>query len=169
MLDLQSIMQSQRLSPEQISAIKIQVAQLSEASKATPKAPKPPTPVPVPAQPSQQNSLSSLLGPGGQGALAALLARQTPPTQTRSPQPGPSQPFNPPPVSTASTPVPDPGSLLEKLWAAGMLAGRPATSTPTPLSSLPANRSGYPPPNPSRTPLGEIPNDVVLKTSSLKM
>jgi len=172
LLDLQSIMQSQRLPPQQISEIKTQVAKLSEASKATPKAPKSPTPAPVPAQLPQQNSLSSLLGPGGQGTLAALLAKQTPPIQTRSPQPALNQPFKPPPVSMAPTPVPDTGSLFEKLLAAGIISGKPAISTPTPNIPLPANISGYRPPftpNPSRTPLGEIPNDVVLKTSSLKM
>ncbi|TVY23867.1 Uncharacterized protein LHYA1_G006168 [Lachnellula hyalina] len=172
LLDLQSIMQSQRLPPQQISEIKTQVAKLSEASKATPKAPKSPTPAPVPAQLPQQNSLSSLLGPGGQGTLAALLAKQTPPIQTRSPQPALNQPFKPPPVSMAPTPVPDTGSLFEKLLAAGIISGKPAISTPTPNIPLPANISGYRPPftpNPSRTPLGEIPNDVVLKTSSLKI
>jgi pre-mRNA cleavage complex 2 protein Pcf11 len=177
LLDLQSILQSQKLPPEQIALIKTQVTQLSEASKVTPKAaPKPPTPVPAPAQPQQQRSLNSILGPGALAALRQSATPQpTPPTQTRSPQPVPSQPFNPPPVSMASTPVPDPNSLLERLRAAGLLPGAPATSTPTPLSSFPANVSGYPPPfvntppNLSRTPLGEIPNDVVLKTSSLKM
>ncbi|TVY68811.1 Uncharacterized protein LSUE1_G004530 [Lachnellula suecica] len=181
LLDLQTILQSQKLPPDQIALIKIQVAQLSEASKATPKAaPKPPTPVAAaPSQPPQQNSLSSLLGPG---ALAALLARQsatpqpTPPTQIRSPQIAPQAPYNPPPPAASSTPVPDPNSLLERLRAAGMLPGAPVSSTPTPLSSLPANiSSGFPPPfmntppMPTRTPLGEIPNDVVLKTTSLKI
>lgn len=182
LLDLQSILQSQKLPPDQIALIKTQVAQLSEASKAAPKvAPKPPTRVPAPAQPLQPNSLSSLLGPG---ALAALMARQsaTPqPTlpghaQIRSPQPAPSQPFTPPAAAPAtSTPVPDPNSLLGRLRAAGLISGASAASTPTPLSSVPANVTGYPPPfatpppAQSRTQLGEIPNDVVLKTNSLKM
>jgi pre-mRNA cleavage complex 2 protein Pcf11 len=182
LLDLQTILQSQKLPPDQIALIKTQVAQLSEASKASKAPPKPATPVAAaPTQPPQQNSLSSILGPS---ALAALLARQsatpqpTPPAQTRSPQPGTSQlPFNAPPTSAASaTAVPDPSSLLERLRASGLLPGAPAASTPTPASSLPANMSsGFPPPfintppQSTRTPLGEIPNDVVLKPASLKM
>lgn len=180
LLDLQTILQSQKLPPDQIALIKTQVAQLSEASKASKPPPKPATPVAAaPTQTPQQNSLSSLLGPG---ALAALLARQsatpqpTPPAQIRSPQPGTSQlPFNPPPTSAApALPASDPNSLLERLRASGLLSGAPAASTPTPVSGLPANlSSGFPPPfistQSTRTPLGEIPNDVVLKPASLKM
>ncbi|KAF7940353.1 uncharacterized protein EAE98_000480 [Botrytis deweyae] len=198
LLDLQTILQTQRLPPDQIAMIKEQVAQLSGPPQPAPKIPSPrPAPVATPTpQPQPQPTLSSLLGPGG---LAALLARQSatpqiptpPPPQATiaipSPQPQlalplqlPFQPASSTPV-LASVPKPaaDPNSLLERLRAAGMLPGIPAaSSTPTqPPSALGgANPPGFPPSLPfisappvSRTPLLEIPNDVVLKPASLKM
>jgi pre-mRNA cleavage complex 2 protein Pcf11 len=192
LLDLQTILQSQQLPPDQIALIRDQVAQLSEASPLAPKTQAPPAPIPPPAPvaaaqpPAQQPSLSSILGPG---ALAALRARQstTPqpphPTQAgpqiRSPQLPHAQPSYQQSLATApaSSPVPDPNSLLERLRAAGMLPAVPTpTSAPTPLSSIPGSLPpGFPPPfvntppSASRTPLANIPNDVVLKPASLKM
>jgi pre-mRNA cleavage complex 2 protein Pcf11 len=191
LLDLQTILSSQQLPPDQIALIKNQVAQLSEAAQSsTPKvAPPQPTPPPAPVAaaqpPAQQPSLSSLLGPG---ALAALLARQSPapqpapPTQSaasiRSPPPQAQSAFNAPPATPSpSTPVPDTGSLLERLRAAGILQGGAPSSTPTlPQNGLAGKLPpGFPPapfintPPSSRTPLAEIPNDVVLKPASLKL
>lgn len=189
LLDLQTILSSQTLPPDQIALIKNQVAQLSEAARSTPKiAPSQPTPPPAPVAaaqpPAQQPSLSSLLGPG---ALAALLARQstTPqpaPTSTapiRSPPPQQQPAFNAPLASlSTSAPVSDPGSLLERLRAAGILQGGAPSSTPTQSSNGLAGKlpPGFPPPpfintppNSSRTPLADIPNDVVLKPASLKL
>lgn len=195
LLDLQTILSSQKLPPEQIALIKDQVAQLSEASKPpsriqTPLASVPPAPVAVAPPPTQQPTLSSLLGPG---ALAALLASQSatpqpapPPVQAqsfapvRSPPPSHAQPSfsHLAPASSSSTPVPDPTSLLEKLRAAGMLPAVPATTSasPLPLSGLagsvpPSILPSFTntPPSAARTPLSDIPNDVVLKPASLKM
>lgn len=192
LLDLQTILSSQQLPPDQIALIKNQVAQLSEAAQSSNPKVTPPQPTPPPAPvaavqpPAQQPSLSSLLGPG---ALAALRVRQsstpqpTPPAQSaapvRSPPPHPQPAFNAPSVTPSTpTPVPDTSSLLERLRAAGILQGATPTSTPT----LPSNglagkfTPGFPaapfintPPNSSRTPLAEIPNDVVLKPASLKL
>ena len=187
LLDLQTILQSQELPPDQISLIKDQVTQLSQASQSTPK----PQPLPVhvshstvtstPA-PVQQSSLSALLG---SGALAALMARQsvtpqpTPQPQAvpiRSPQPTVQVPYQPPPSTTpALPPTQDAGSLLERLRAAGILqnaSGAAAAPSNGHLGTLPP---GFPPPflntppSAARTPLAEIPNDVVLKPASLKM
>ncbi|KAF4629633.1 hypothetical protein G7Y89_g8510 [Cudoniella acicularis] len=193
LLDLQTILQSQKLPPDQIALIKDQVTELSKASKASPKAQSLPiikqsTPVaataPMNQPPAQQPSLSSILGPG---ALAALLARQSstpqpaPPAQApapiRSPQQVQSRTYNPVQIpAQSSTPVTDPNSLLERLRAAGMLPGTPApASTPTPVVPLPGTLPpGFPPPflntpPTSRTPLADIPNDVVLKPASLKI
>lgn len=206
LLDLQTILSSQKLPPDQIELIKNRVSQLSEAAhsslpKSAPSQPKsaplqpisaplqpisPPAPVTI-AQPSSRHStLSSVLAPA---AFAAFLARQstTPqlsPSQAvapvRSPPPSIQPALSAPaPAPTASTPLPDPSSLLEKLRAAGILQGStPTARTPTlPFNAL-ANKvpPGYPPesfantpPNPSRTPLAEISNDVVLKPASLKL
>jgi pre-mRNA cleavage complex 2 protein Pcf11 len=94
----------------------------------------------------------------------------------RSPQPSYAQPpYQPPPTNApASTPAPEPSSLLERLRAAGMLPAVSApNNAPNPMSSLPVP-SGFPPsflntpPSASRTPLANLSNDVVLKPASLK-
>jgi pre-mRNA cleavage complex 2 protein Pcf11 len=195
LLDLQTILSSQRLPPNQIALIKDQVAQLSEASHPPPRMQTPPASLPSPAPiavtpaTSQQPSLSSILG---SGALAALLARQsstpqpTAPTSSVAPIRSPPQSraqtsFNPLlPHTSSSTPVADPNSLLERLRAAGMLPSVPGATSSASLppgtlaGSVPL---GFPPPLPftntpphtARTTLAEIPNDVVLKPASLKM
>ena len=190
LLDLQTIISSQRLPPDQIALIKDQVAQLSEAahSSAHKVAPPQPTPPPAPVAaappPAQQPSLSTLLGPA---AFAALLARQSATPQPTLPQSNtavgplppsvqPSYSAAPSATSSTSTALPEAGSLLERLRAAGILQGTtPATSTPNPPNGL-ANilPPGFPPPfintpPTSRTPLADIPNDVVLKPASLKL
>jgi pre-mRNA cleavage complex 2 protein Pcf11 len=192
LLDLQTILSSQQLPTDQIALIKNQVAQLSEAAHSSVPQAAHPQPTPPPASvveaqpPAQQPSLSSLLGPG---ALAALLARQSatqqpplsqPVTLVRSPAQSVQLVFSAPAATpSVSTPVPDPGSLLERLRAAGILqCGTPATSTPALTLNALARKlpAGFPPapfintpPNASRTPLAEIPNDVVLKPASLKL
>src|ERR1700722_6036970 len=65
LLDLQSILQSQKLPPDQIALIKDQVAQLSIAAKPQPPPTPvvaPPAPVTVSQPPAQQPTLASLLG-----------------------------------------------------------------------------------------------------------
>jgi pre-mRNA cleavage complex 2 protein Pcf11 len=175
LLDLQTILQSQTLPPDQIALIKEQVAQLSASAQPL-RLPSPPPAAPV--VPPQQPTLNSILGPG---ALQALLARQsaTPQPQVtaaiQSPQAAYSQPSYQPPAATVpvSTPTPDPNALLERLRAAGMLPQVPAATTP---AFPPGKFPGFPPPpflgtppSASRTPLASIPNDVVLKPTSLKM
>ena len=190
LLDLQTILSSQQLPPNQIALIRTQVAQLSEAAQSSvpPVAPPQPTtplaPIAAAQPPTQQSTLSSVLGPG---ALAALLARQSgipppPPTQSsasRSPPPSVQPAFSAPMATpSVSTPLPNPSSLLERLRAAGILqSGTPATSTPTLTHNSLAGKisQGFPPPfintppDTSRMPLAETPNDVVLKAASLKL
>ncbi|KAK2624350.1 hypothetical protein QTJ16_006300 [Diplocarpon rosae] len=187
LLDLQTILQSQKLPPDQISLIKDQVAQLSRPPQPAPQIPSPvplPTPVVAAQPPAQQPTLSSILGPGGPGALAALLARQSATSQThipadpiRSPPQTQAQPAYQPPPPVGPTPAPvEPMSLLERLRAAGMLSSGPV---PTPPPAFQPQTTGFPPgfppsflntpPNNARTPLAAIPNDVVLKAASLKI
>lgn len=184
LLDLQTILLNQRLPPDQLAMIKIQVAQLSEAARQPSRIQPSPAPVPPPAPISTAApSLNSLLGPG---ALAALLARQS---QSATPQPPPqpqpmvikSPPRLPPAAPPSATPIPDTNTLLERLRAAGLIQGGTApTSTPAlTLGGLSGTHvpPGFPPPPPfvntppaaSRTPLAEIANDVELKPASLKM
>ncbi|OBT67968.1 hypothetical protein VE03_02440 [Pseudogymnoascus sp. 23342-1-I1] len=152
LLDLQSILGSQKLPPDQIALIKEQVKALSAASK--PQAPQPApapvqTPVAVSQPPSQPPSLASLLG--GQNALAALLARSTstphatPPPPPANVQPARTQPSYtlpayPPaqgPPARAPSATPNPTSLLDQLRAAGLLPGEPAPTGTPPLRQMP--------------------------------
>lgn len=176
LLDLQTVLETQRLPPDQLAAIRAQVDQLSAASTPRPA----PTPLAqVSAPPAQGPTLSSLLGPG---ALAALLARtsatpqvQTPPVVAAQPViPSPQPVYAPPAVSSSTT---APTDLLASLRAAGLLTGG-STPTPAPAApiSLPNALSGSIPPGfPPALPLGhartgsDLPNDVELKPSSLKM
>ncbi|KFY08795.1 hypothetical protein V492_05905 [Pseudogymnoascus sp. VKM F-4246] len=154
LLDLQSILGSQKLPPDQIALIKDQVKALSAASK--PQAP-PPQPSPAPVQtpvavsqpPAQPPSLASLLG--GQNALAALLARSTstpnatPPPPPANVQPARSQaPYSLPAYPPAQGPparppsaTPNPTSLLDQLRAAGLLPGEPAPTGTPPIRQMP--------------------------------
>jgi pre-mRNA cleavage complex 2 protein Pcf11 len=147
LLDLQSILGTQKLPPDQIALIKDQVKALSSASK--PQLPPQPAPAPVqtPVAVSQSSpqppSLASLLG--GPNALAALLARSTaasqtptppPPTNVQPPrtQPSYAPPTYPPalgPVAKPPSATANPTSLLDQLRAAGLLPSEPvATGTP---------------------------------------
>ena len=156
LLDLQSILQSQTLPPDQLDLIKGQVAQLSRATRPprspvpAPSAPiVPPLQAPAPlAQPPP--SLHSLFPPN---ALAALLAsvptaQQSPPTPTPAP-PQPTLPVSQPPslfnlIPTGTAPgvnhappqAPGESPLLASLRAAGMLPPLPpaVTATATPAA-----------------------------------
>ncbi|KAI6249215.1 hypothetical protein HI914_02370 [Erysiphe necator] len=178
LLDLQSILQNQKLPPDQISLIRTQVAQLSEACKTQSMIQAPRTPTLATSVQTPQTSVDSLLGPG---ALAALMARQNtiPPitsqslTQFPSPQAPSSQPsYHPathitnPNASTDSN-----VALLEKLRAAGIIGRTPATSVTNSFNFLPTVKV---PPliniNPSpRIPVVDTANDLVLKSASLKI
>ncbi|KAH8593649.1 hypothetical protein B0O99DRAFT_207403 [Bisporella sp. PMI_857] len=175
LLDLERILRDQQLPPESIALIRNQVATLSEVAQpprvASPQAYSPPPPAPVvPVQaPAQPPSLSSLLS---SNAIAALLARQSAPPQPAKPQivavPSPPRAESKvPSVALSSTPVSDAGALLAKLRASGMLPA--TTSTPPNLGALLGKVGALTTPPTSRTPLGEIPNDVVLQPASLKM
>ncbi|CCU82403.1 mRNA cleavage factor complex component Pcf11 [Blumeria hordei DH14] len=193
LLDLQSILQNQKLPPDQIALIRNQVAQLSEASKAHPVAKAPSTPAIAPSFLPPQNSLDSLLGPG---ALAALLSRQSaspqflnqPSTQLHPPQsPSTQTPYQFTPQTTCATPnanssnslgangndASNAGSnaaLLDKLRAAGIIGGSTATDL-TPNTAKPVfPTAGLPTPSPRLKAVGmEIPKDLVLKSASLKI
>jgi pre-mRNA cleavage complex 2 protein Pcf11 len=195
LLDLQSILKSQKLPQDQITLIKDQVKQLSASFKS--QAPKPaPAPAPAPVavpQPPPQQTLASLLG--DPNALAALLAKAnaaqkvpTPPPQNaqpvrRSPQQYIPQPYYPAPPKSAPSAVPNPVNLLDQLRAAGLLRGASSATNTPPIPPLPLPgafpagfRSPVPPPA-TPTPnawssmvnASNIPNDVQLKSISLKM
>ncbi|KFX94858.1 hypothetical protein O988_06113 [Pseudogymnoascus sp. VKM F-3808] len=170
LLDLQSILGSQKLPPDQIALIKDQVKALSAASKpqAPPSQPAPapvPNPVAVSQSPAPQPSLASLLG--GQNALAALLARSSSTPQNATPPPPPASvqppraqqpyiPTYPPPQGPTARPpsaTPNPTSLLDQLRAAGLLPGEPTPTGTPPIRQMPqipppGAFPGFPPPPP---------------------
>ncbi|KAI4173995.1 MAG: hypothetical protein LQ348_006436 [Seirophora lacunosa] len=140
LLDLQSIMRSQQLPPDQIQAVRDQVSQLAQTSRPThslPPAPVPlpnPVPTPVPSsypapppgtsQPSA--SIQSLISSNALADILASAARAKPTT------PVPPEPLNAPPPqyppanlaqsvpSQAPTPSSNTTSLLANLQALGI-------------------------------------------------
>ena len=186
LLDLQRILRTQNLSPDQLRLIRNQVAQLSAASPPV----RPPSPStrysPPPAAPAQdsvppapmavQPSVQSLLPPG---ALAALLASVSSSQVQKPPMPRPVLPLVPPsvavgpsppapqPLSDAAPQQPDGSSLLASLRAAGLLQppppaqtamATPSTMTAPPLAMPATMRASLPtgPPH-MRHPLPAVP------------
>lgn len=194
LLDLQSIMTSQKLPHDQLALIREQVKTLSAASRPPP----PPQPIQAPvnvSQPAAQPpSLASILG--GPGALAALLAKAQNGAQAVAPS---AQPIIAPPqfapapypagapAPKAATPVPQATSLLDQLRAAGLLgSGASAVPPPQQMPHFPPRIAmppgifpvGFPPPpmlnSQSPFPGAQWPgasslNDVQLNPASLKM
>ncbi|KAI1506546.1 hypothetical protein F5X99DRAFT_7341 [Biscogniauxia marginata] len=188
LMDLQTILQTQNLPPDQLVLVKNQIADLAVTIRAPPA--QPPTPVPIPqpvavAPPPATASKVSIDSLFGSGALAALMARTSATPQVSTPQPPPAivpirspAPQRAEPQKAAAPPPSDPLALMNMLRQAGMLPG----ATPTTGSTLVSNAT---PPVPFPFPLpvlgasaGNQPtrptnmeiltNDIVLKTSSLK-
>ncbi|KAA6409587.1 MAG: mRNA cleavage factor complex component Pcf11 [Lasallia pustulata] len=192
LLDLQSILESQQLPPDQIQLIRDQVAQLSPPPRPSSVAPSQNAPPPVlAAVPPPQSSgvqqppdLQALLSSNALADLLASAARaqQTPnippnaaiPMQQRQAQT--PQPSNPP----ISAPPSGESSLLAQLRASGLLpypGNTPAAgSVPPPPpqfpSSLPTPNMQNPlvlPSGMSRPAQTEVRNDVQLTSASVKI
>lgn len=166
--DLQGVVQSTSLPPDQLELIKNKVTELAAVNMMASLSQKPtptPTPVPVQARPMPPVSvapppapvvgnmtLDSLLG---KGALATLLARQSATPQNSTPlQPPPTNANvairSPPPAHVELpkiTPAPaatgqSPLGLLDQLRAAGLLPSAPPPAAPVaaqPASIIPPN------------------------------
>lgn len=142
--DLQGVMRSTHLPPDQLELIRVKVAELASVTMRQPQAPTP-TPPPAGAAPV---SLDALLG---QGALAALMARTGSNSQTSTPPagmaamrspPAAANTYLPPAAPPAAVPPPnDATALLNKLRLAGMLPGAGNVgnqgSTPPPPATIP--------------------------------
>lgn len=192
---LQTILRTQQLSPEDRRRIRDQVEQLKQQSRSRtyvayqthqPTAPPslPPAPsqysfsssVPLPphgsSQPGLPPSIAHFLG---QSQLAYSAAHSSTPPPPLAP------PFVPPPTSV---PVPSssaaPNSVIDALRAAGILMDGGGPARPSSANMLapglapsPATASftGTPPVLslvPGRSPLSELQNDVQLTTASLR-
>ncbi|KAL8712840.1 MAG: hypothetical protein Q9220_003048 [cf. Caloplaca sp. 1 TL-2023] len=168
LLDLQMILESQELRPDQIQDIRNHVVQLQQRTESATPAPvpssismPPPRPVPTPTPttysvppPSNGQSSGDLQALISSNALADILAAATqakrstpvpqlpssvpPPHYPQSTVPGPPTNPDPPPSNIAN-------SLLANLTALGMLA--PGSSTINGATANPQSSSLFPPPN----------------------
>lgn len=186
LMDLQTILQTQNLPPDQLVLVKNQIADLAVTIRAPPAQTSTPIPqpqpvavAPPPPAPSAapKVSLDSLFG---SGSLAALMARNSTPQQVSTPQPPPATVAaikSPTPQSVepqkSSTPVPtDPMALLNALRKTGII---PAAQSSTPIpSATPSMPLPFPLPIPTRmpnvqlSPLETITSDISLNAASLK-
>lgn len=198
LLDLQSIMRSQQLPPNQIQAVRDQVSQLAQTSRPAPPLPPAsmplPNPVPTPVAstyptappPTSQPSadLQSLISSNALADILASAARvkQSTPVPSRPPDAPPphfsSQPTPQAPPNPVYTPSSNTTSLLANLQALGMLAPNASTpngagpaAQPSPFYPHPSNLNTPPmqQAHPIRLPLAEVVNDVELTNASLKM
>lgn len=191
-MDLQTILQTQNLPPDQLVLVKNQIAGLAVTIRAPPAQtstpiphPQPvavaPPPPPTPAAPKV--SIDSLFG---SGALASLMARTSATPQVSTPQSSPATaairsptPQRAEPMKS-STPVPtDPMALLNALRKTGILPPTQRTNGSTPVpSTLPSLPFPFPLPIPpnfvpgtvnAQPPtLENITSDIAFKASSLK-
>ncbi|EFE44121.1 hypothetical protein TRV_01081 [Trichophyton verrucosum HKI 0517] len=184
LLDLQNILQQQRLPDAQLKQIRDQVSQLSASSaKPTPPPPapaalpahisNPPVSTPpigtVPAQAPQPN-LQALLNPNTLAELIKATAQKPTPTQQTQPYTQPAAPTPSlaaavqPPVSLAESP------LIASLRARGLLP--PATGTPTTTPpNLPFIIPGQPPyaPVPANTNSQGVKIKVPMTSASIRI
>ena len=185
LLDLQTILRSQQLPPEQIQLIREQVAQLSSTPRVT-QAPSVPPPqvVPIyslsppvavtPGNRPTQFSPPSVPEMPSAASLAELLASAAKSQQT-TPQPNPLA--HPHAVPQQQLPVPQPppiqinpsqpstnsaSSLLASLRAAGLIPNVPSTNSPM-STSLPFSTRKSP-----TVDTSQVFNDVELTSASVK-
>ncbi|RFN52576.1 hypothetical protein FIE12Z_3159 [Fusarium flagelliforme] len=180
--DLQGIVNSTSLPPDQLELIKNKVTELAAVNMMAPltqrPAPTPPVPVqahsipmppvsvahPQPAAPAPAQEGVTLDALLGKGALAALMARQsaTPQNSTPTPQPPPVQHEPPKPTMPAMSAMPAmtiPGMHIPTMSATPTM---PAASTPVPPPAAAAaapwslldqlRKSGLLPPTPTPAP-----------------
>lgn len=181
LLDLQNILQQQKLPESQLKLIRDQVSKLSLNTQPGPQGPSimpappasatpvsttpiPPVPTPTP-QPNVQNLLNS-------GTLADLI-KATSNQQNPTPTPPNSHAF---PQATSTPPNLPAGAgenpLIASLRARGLLpaaTGAPASQTPSNFPFVMPGQNGY---TPSATPM-QLPNSVNISvqmtSASMKM
>ncbi|EEQ90576.1 hypothetical protein RJZ56_007650 [Blastomyces dermatitidis] len=186
LLDLQNILQQQKLPQDQLKLIRDQVSQLSPQS---PQAQPPPRVVPTPPIPqaaqsiqnhTPQPNLQALLNP----ATIAELIKATTNQQSRTPPPPPVVPHIPPflqPQATSTPPPPAPSTaptltenpLIASLRARGLLPPPTSSAPPTPpnLPFILPGQAGYTPPavisqlsNPS-----EVKINIQMTSASIRI
>ena len=189
LLELQNILKSQQLPPDQIQQVQDRVSQLYAGRKAAVIVPQPapvaPPPVAPPSLPQQQSDLQALMSSNALAQIlaSAALSKQQPPslqtpsvalTSERSMEAPSSQPSMTSILASAGAE----SSLLASLRAAGILPNIAQQSNGV---SQPMNAFTYaPPPSMTQTPpmpslsnfvrssALEARNDVRLSSASLK-
>ncbi|PGH06339.1 hypothetical protein AJ80_08173 [Polytolypa hystricis UAMH7299] len=169
LLDLQTILQQQKLPQDQLKLIRDQVSQLSSAPRPISRPPStlPPAALPFQSQTPQPN-LQALLNPNTLAGLIKATANQ----QSRTPPPPQVTTFTqslatstpPPSIPAATAPVTTESPLIASLRARGLLPPISSTSsTPTP-PSLPFILSGQAGLAPAVVPT-QSPQTPEVKTS----
>lgn len=171
LLDLQRILQSQQLPPDQLKAVRDQLATYAvPPAPAQNPAPAPPAPVPTPPTLPASQPLSQLLN---SETLAGLLKATA---GNQQPTPPPQFPTIPQ-MPTTSTPQPAENPLIAALRLRGLL---PSASAPPSLASgtppmggslpfmIPGHLQSTPP---ASTPQASTPSSstVPMNTASMKM
>ena len=177
LLDLQSILQRQQLSQEQLRIVHDQVSALEVSSKPAlptaqtiaPSVRAMSTPPMVGAPPPVQ-PLQNLFNPGMlAGLIKATANRQQPTPAAQVASIAPQLP-----MSTSKSQTPAAENLLGALRARGLLPFASAASAPSPSSAFPLIVPGQPqyaPPTSAPQPSGgpSIPMNVQMNTAAIKM
>lgn len=180
LLDLQSILQRQQLTQEQLKLVRDQVSALAVSSPAPPSqtsTPNPPAPVSTPPTQPASQPLQHLLNPGTLSELIkATAGRQQPTPPPQIPSSLPSIPQVP---SVSHTPQPTAENpLIVALRSRGLLP--PASAPPSLASGMPPNGGALPfiiPGQAGATPPATTPQQasmppssaVPMSTASMKM
>ncbi|EEH23142.2 hypothetical protein PABG_05353 [Paracoccidioides brasiliensis Pb03] len=180
LLDLQNILQQQKLPQDQLRLIRDQVSQLSPPSQPPPRAvPTPPVQSVQPMQQSQpsQPNLQALLNPNTIAELLKVRTNQ----QSLTPPPPPHIPSflqqaatsTPPPPPPSTAPALAENPLIASLRARGLLPP-PVTSTPPTPTNLPfilPGQAGYTAPVaiPQLSSLSEAKINVQMTSASIKI
>lgn len=173
LLDLQKILQSQQLPPDQLRMVREQLAAYAvPPAPAQNPAPAPPVPVATPPTLPASQPLQQLLNPG---TLAELLKATA---GNQQPTPPPQFPAIPtiPQMPTSSTPQPAENPLIAALRSRGLL---PSASAPPSLASgtptggplpfmIPGQAQSTPPVSTPQASLSSS-STVPMNTASMKM
>ncbi|KAJ5169084.1 uncharacterized protein N7482_004678 [Penicillium canariense] len=180
LLDLQTIMRNQQLTPDQLKLVRDQVSALRPQASVAPNAapivpaavPAPPAPVSTPPTQSASQPLQQLLNSGTLAELIKATAiRQVPTPPPHIPNAIPTMPQMPPMPPASNTPQPE-NPLIAALRSRGILppASAPpvmgsSTGPPPPGGQLPFLMSG----GMRSTPPAPTPQSSMSASSSIPM
>ncbi|KAJ5145669.1 uncharacterized protein N7515_000233 [Penicillium bovifimosum] len=186
LVDLQAILQTQQLSPEQLKLVRDQVSALAASRPpsvppiAGPSGSAVSTPPVIPPAPPVSQPFQQLLNSGTlAGLIKATASRQQPTPPPQMPAALPQMPQIPQQGNTPQ-PAAQENPLIAALRARGLLPGGPTPSSLTPSTSTPVpGRTTLPfilpngmqvtPPAPSQTPIAANGSGVPMKSAAMKI